>query len=530
MTTSYEVPGAASTRQPNEPRSHSISYFNAFGIALFFSSGFFYRLSLPAEAYLIDSLWVALVLPTVVSVFILAALLRVAAALLARDRFPHTLEIACCGLAALLLVGLRGLISICGYSFNEIIGIISITPWSRDAVWLTKLTVLFLTWVGLFATLRAIACRGGFERITRFAAALGYSIFCLAAFNVAHLQNGTPAARAQPAAVGSAEHARHRRVVWIIFDELDYRLALGDQVRQPLAELRHFRQLAQHGISANQAYSPSDATATSIPALLMGRSTTGARYLGSANYQLRGLSHEHTAFTEANSVFGRLPGNNSTFSILGFYQPYCQIFISASTCNANPTAPYEWYQGLIDWVPWPLLRPLINDPMYVTSAQQVGLLPSFLARRVDALTFIHLNVPHLSSHYASQHFGQSPSSNMQVQYLVNLRFADEILGQVIDSLQLVGAEQDVLLIVSGDHGFRMFKDRPDESRPVPWIAWRVGADAPQGITAPISTVHTAALIEQFLNNKVDSQSEIAQWWQGKQVLPRLALSPKNHDD
>ncbi|MEO7497271.1 MAG: sulfatase-like hydrolase/transferase [Massilia sp.] len=532
MTYRFERRRALSDQEQCQAQRNPISYFNAIGIALLYSAGFFYKLSLPAEAYFISSPGRAVLLPAAVSVFIVTLLLRAAGAFLSRAHFRAKRTMICAGLAALLLIGLRGIIFIGGGSFNQIIDAISMTPWSRNADWLIKSTVICLSWLGFYVALRASGWPTGVARVARFAAALGFSLFCIAVLNIADLQKGIPITRPAPASgqLTSSALERHRRVVWIIFDELDYRLVLGDQVRQPLAQLKHFRALAQFGVSADQAQSPSDATATSIPSLLLGRPTAGARYLGSANYQLRGLGHDTTAFTESNSVFAHLPASNSSFSILGFYQPYCQIFTSAARCDAHPMAFYEWYQGLIDWAPWPLLRLTMHDPMYAISAEQHRLVPTFIGRRDDALTFLHLNVPHLSSHYAADHFHQAVSSDMQVQYDVNLRLADEMLGEIIAQLRNVSREQDVLLIVSGDHGFRLMKQRPDENRPVPWLAWRVGAVDGQRIAAPISTVHTAALIDQFLNNKIDTQSDLAHWWAGRLVLPRLAVSPKNHDD
>jgi len=101
---------------------------------------------------------------------------------------------------------------------------------------------------------------------------------------------------------------------------------------------------------------------------------------------------------------------------------------------------------------------------------------------------------------------------------------------MISDLEQVSVKQEVLLIVSGDHGFRLLKSSPDDSRTVPWLAWRVGSHDGQVVKQPISTVHTAALIEDFLNNKVSNQDEISAWWQGKPVLPRLTVAPKNDND
>lgn len=475
-----------------------------------------------------------MIFPTLIAVVTIASLARLAGAFLEkykrRSFVPEAVRLA---LTLLVLLGIRGMAATGGYNLESVLGLMVNHDPSLTILWAYKLAFLLVLVSVIYAAIRMLACPGGVRRLVRFSTALGFSLFALAVFNMLQLtpydegkapfQASTSRKDAVSVVFQAEKSKAPRRVVWVIFDELDYQLVFGDSVRQSPQGLENFQHLAENGLSARQALSPSNATITSIPSLLMGTQTAGAKFLGTANYRMITLTGKPLQFSQAESIFGRLHENGQSFSILGFYHPYCSIFIGASLCHTHSLWFDGWYTGLIDWAPGTLLAQTLSDPMSLISAEQQSKPPAFLQGTGDALTFLHFNVPHLPAFYAFKHYGQTASADYRVQYAANLRLADEMLGQIIKALERISADQDVLLIVSGDHGFRAVMKTPDEPRPVPWIAWRVGARDGQTIVAPISTVHTAALIEDFLGGKVSSQSGIAGWWRDKPVLPRLAI-------
>jgi hypothetical protein len=101
--------------------------------------------------------------------------------------------------------------------------------------------------------------------------------------------------------------------------------------------------------------------------------------------------------------------------------------------------------------------------------------------------------------------------------------ADALLGTVLESLSKTRG-QEVLLIVSSDHWFRL--DSQTEPQPVPFIAWKPGESTAATISKPISTVHTASLVLDFIDGKVDSHADIVAWWQDKPVYPTFTKAYK----
>ncbi len=502
------------------------------GLALLYSSGFAFHLIHRMASYFIASVWNDLIFPTLIAVVVVALFLRLTGTFLGKYRNCRCArEVALIGLAALLVIGLRGLVAASGYSIETIVRLFTdteVTSWAALRVY--KLAILLAAASLIYVPLRFLEWPRGPLLVVRFSAALGFSLFALAAYNVLTftiLDHG-PAPLQKPAAQSGVSGAQQNkapyRVVWIIFDELDYRQALGDQSQDFHHDLHNFQWLAENGVTAYQAVSPSNSTLHSIPSLLTGIPIKGAKILGPANYQLLTSTANSVQFSEENSIFGYLHREGKSFAIMGFHHPYCTIFTNANRCFTRAFGLGDWHEALIAWVPGPAR----GDPMASITSEQISRLPSFLHRTEDALTFVHMNIPHLPAFYAFKHFGQPDSLNYQGQYSANLKLADEILGQIIKELKGISSNQDVLLIVSSDHGLRRVMKNPDEPRPVPWIAWRIGAHDGQSIITPLSTVHTAALIKDFVDGKLNSQSDIAKWWRGKPVFaPWTEL--KNYD-
>jgi hypothetical protein len=146
--------------------------------------------------------------------------------------------------------------------------------------------------------------------------------------------------------------------------------------------------------------------------------------------------------------------------------------------------------------------------------------------RDDALTFLHLNVPHLPAPYADEFLGLAGSADPLVEYSRNLIVADRVLGEVVAELQRQVVRHQLLLIVSGDHWLRnrwYRANEPEQSKPVPFIAWIVGDTKGTQISQRISTIHTAAMILEYLDGELSTQAEIANWLVSQEFYPTFIV-------
>ncbi len=93
----------------------------------------------------------------------------------------------------------------------------------------------------------------------------------LVCLGVIHLQNCAGTVAFPPA---GPVPAGRPRVVWIIFDETDYRIAF--EQRPGGVQLPAFDRLQAESLFATDAYSPADATLLSMPSLIIGRRVVSA--------------------------------------------------------------------------------------------------------------------------------------------------------------------------------------------------------------------------------------------------------------
>ena len=462
-------------------------------------------------------------------------------------------------LAILSFIALLGMFSAAGYSAMSIAllleGVdakVELTRWTRIAFVLVGVSL-----VGVIL----YALRARWSSCVRGLALLGFVYAGLAALRLSdypHMGFGmvsapTVARAAVSSAVSSAESGNKliatgrgdcsgcaparqaaRAVVWIIFDELDQSLTLGSRDPNPAAAIPNLSRLSRIGVSAVQAYSPARDTEASIPALLSGYALAGLTFDERGALWLRTRNAGTHQFQEADSVFGRLPAGPRSAAILGYFHPYCTVFPSVDPCEDFVEANVgRWYDALLffsqpligtaRWLPGSVHLPgslfRTFEPMYRISEHMLSDFPRYLSLSDKALVFIHVNLPHPPGDYVQRALHYPSVGNDRESYRRNLRLVDQLTGEALAQLQKRAEAQDLLLIVSSDHWLRI--DSPSTPRTIPWIAWHVGESTGATITVPISTVHTAELVTDFLAGRIRHQDDIVAWWQGKAFYPTL---------
>lgn len=334
---------------------------------------------------------------------------------------------------------------------------------------------------------------------------------------VAHMQ-GNPIKLSKP-----------RRVVWVIFDEMDGKLTMeGMETKNNLTpRLKNFQWLRSKALEATNANSPARDTEASLPALLTGHPVYGHKKLGAAKLSLQMQDGTSFLFSESATVFEGLPGGPSTGSINGFYHPYCQILTSVRSCSSNYLAYAGNPSDALTYMFPKFLNATWNEHYRITD-RILKALPSQLADRGQTLTFLHLNLPHLPSIYAQINLGMRKTGDAHEMYGQNLLATDYVLGQILDQLGN-DDKHDTLLIVSTDHWWRLLSSK--EARPIPYFIWHVGSSDPVTIAEKISTIHTARLIHVYLHGIVGfSHHELADWLRTQPILPTWMPKEEENDD
>jgi len=507
-----------------------ISPSQALGRSLIYGAPYFLPLLTSTQAYLLRPLnpLKVVVVPSLVTIVVVFSIIRVLSIMQTKLEPRVATGFAVVFFSALSAIALKGIAEAGGYHWQETIprgrDLLTTQRWFRDFVFLVTFAIVW-------------SQRNALPRLVRLLSSLGFAFGVLAVVRLVVVAVEHPAAPQTAAAaaisplpgawsedkLSAVDATRPRRAVWVIFDEFDYDEAFGRE-RATQLDMPNFNKLAHQGVYATQAISPASATLYSIPALLTGVPIAGRGIRIDRNgvLSLEGLDHRLTPLNEGTSVFGVLEGRGQAASVLGFLHPYCQIF-QLGRCDqmASPEVGTVSEALLANFPDSVSNRLLHLDAWSGITRDLLKLLPAYVARD-DALTFLHLNVPHLTAHYADDLAHVVPSSDPLVEYSRNLVLADQILGEIVKSVEAQTPRHELLLVVSSDHWLRnrwYQANRPEVSRPIPLIMWKVGETRGAVLSQPLSTVHTSEMILDYLQGRITDQAQIEEWWQHRQVYP-----------
>ncbi len=298
-----------------------------------------------------------------------------------------------------------------------------------------------------------------------------------------------------------------RRLVWIIFDEMDYHLAF--EARPSRIAMPELDRLQGVAVSAEQAHAPASHTILALPSLITGQRAEQERH-SSAGLALRfrGSSRWTTLSSQPN-LFRQLRAAGLNSAVSGWHNPYCRLVgkdLSACVSAPNGTESVAFYDGIATWPLWrrsvamlfwqfeglSIERILYRHIVHITKQQRLLSTKSVpeksdgaraessfsnirnwtartqqiaAARLITAegmrmlrdpelnLVMIHVPAPHLPGIWDNRN--QQFTATGESGYLENLGFVDYFLGQVRQALQQQGAWESSNVIVSSDHPLRL---------------------------------------------------------------------------
>jgi len=451
----------------------------------------------------------------------------------------------------LLIFIFRGFFSAAGIAFQNIASKLQEWMPSLGQDWLDSVTfrrvgIFALFGLGLVVLPRVVRDTAP---LFRACAAFGWALGVITIFRVVPIMAADAEfsnIRQQVARNAMSTKVVDKRVVWVIFDELDYNRLFKSR-NQNLA-LPNLDRLQHEAVSATSAVSPEWRTAVSIPALITGTYLTGTKPAGPGRLLLERQEGMDIEWQKASSVFSRLKDSGKKISILGFYHPYCSIFPYANPCFSQPAASYHvWWWGI-----WQGLRAIpgidlfarrykwTNEGFNIVTRLQLEALESHLSDKSTTLSFIHLDIPHLPG---GRVHGVTMTKEIEALpgYDQNALTVDWTVGKIVESLEAKSRSQDILLIVSSDHWLRTkfltarlsrdqikweFGNDLAEVHKIPLFIRRMRETSEYVISKPISTIHTARLIEDFLAGTVTDHASIAAWWLDKPYVEPM-ISEEN---
>ena len=316
------------------------------------------------------------------------------------------------------------------------------------------------------------------------------------------------------------------RVVWIIFDEWDYRLTFSG--RKPGLAMPAIDRLAGESFFAENAFAPTFRTFLSMSSFLDGSlvaeftpvSATQAMVYYSGRRAPALWGSQPNLFSKAREA-----GFNS--AVVAWYIPYCKAFGPVlSSCYWMPMASQANTTGN------GLLAKTVNQARSILETRTVSFfgqsLPTkfketrynLLMEHVRAavrdprlgLTLIHLPVPH-SPHAYNRLTGKFDLANRPIAgYIDSLALLDRTVADLRNAMERAGQWDRTVLLLSADHPFRSSRslDGKSDSR-VPFLLKFAGQRNRVAYDRCFNTILTSDLLLKILKGELTNPDQMRAW-------------------
>lgn len=353
------------------------------------------------------------------------------------------------------------------------------------------------------------------------------------------------AAYPQPHETASFSHPvaqkPHRRIVWILFDELSY-----DQIfdhRQPGMDYPGFDRFAAESVKFADVAPAGFFTELVIPSLLEGETVTGDRSDLQGRLWVRTQEDPHWRLYPADrSLFAEAKQSGWSTGVVGWYNPYCRVFAQELTdCYWNLTSPMPggyspresaWTNA---WAPIrkpvaKLLGRRIEDPQsWQNHAADFEALMEHARSEIAAgrigFLFVHLPVPHPGGFYNRR----TRTVGVDGSYLDNMALTDETLRELNRDIETSELGDRTTVIVSSDHSWRisLWRHSSDwraedtrvaargfDPRPVLLVHFP-SESAAEVVARPFPLLAMHAMIEKMMAGEIENAQQL-ETWAGKQ--------------
>jgi sulfatase-like protein len=307
-----------------------------------------------------------------------------------------------------------------------------------------------------------------------------------------------------------------RRVLWVVFDEWDYRLTFVDRpAGLSLPAVDRFR---SESLSATDVHTPALDTGTVLPALITGRDL---RRSGSPAAQAP------VDWTTLPTVFSAARHAGFNTALIGWFLPYCRILNdSLNECQWWPLPVQANSTGdtLGEKIPGQLASLFQTNTLApfgqsAATRHAVRIYHEYLERSRSAATdpdlglvFLHAPFPH-APHFYNRVSRQFDGRNHPIRgYIDSLALVDRTLAEWRAEMERDGTWERTAVLLTADHPFRearLLDGRFDER--VPFLLKLPGATRAASYDARLDAVVTPSLVLAILRREVSDVAGAIAW-------------------
>jgi hypothetical protein len=362
-----------------------------------------------------------------------------------------------------------------------------VTPLRVFAVFMALLGVLWI-----FARWLYRPVMRGFRVVLML---LGFSIFWVVPQLLSLSFARQPQDRVAFARAVSKQVTPHRRIVWLLFDEMSQ-----DQLvdhRWPGLAMPNFDRLRAQSVTFSKVMPDGYYTEEVLPSLLLGQPVAAIKSSVAGELFVR-----HTqgaawqAFNGNSTLFADAQRKHQTTGLVGTYNPYCRLLAQqVDSCWTQLLLFDDHLSGqksTLENVAAPMVAawrrtfhlPVEHTPTNTEKFDAMMVAAQDLIRNEDIdFVFIHLPIPHPPGTY-DRRTGRIVAGGS---YFDNMALSDRTLGVLQAALAQTSSAAMTTLIVSSDHSWRV----PLWRHAIGWTAEDEKASQGRFDSRPLLMVHLA---------------------------------------
>ena len=344
-----------------------------------------------------------------------------------------------------------------------------------------------------------------------------------------------------------------KRVVWLLFDEFDERLAF--ELRRPEVPLPELDRLRSESFTASHATQTAYWTMMAVPSLIDGRIYPRVDLVSLDTLRLFPEGSKNpVSWRDETNVFQRARRLGVNTALTGWHHPYCRVIGDSLTqCfdvpNGQPPAALLREISMAEEGPlkgtvflFRLQWVNLKEMLHLGGDTPVTLRDEFLQQRQQkiyfeirehgfaaaadpqlGLVFLHFPIPHFYGIYNRER--RDFTLNRNLSYADNLALVDRTLGELRRLLEQKGLWDSTTILVSSDHGLRPdiwrgrmgWTDELEEltitgqSPRVPFIVKFAETNQSANYDRPFSAVITGDFVLAVLAGEISNASEAASW-------------------
>lgn len=336
-----------------------------------------------------------------------------------------------------------------------------------------------------------------------------------------------------PAETITTADQNNTRVLWVILDEMDQRLAFEERdAALQMPEIDRFR---RESLFADNAYPPGGETEVSLPAFISGRMITSFKFQGPNELLLKTSGeNQYAGWSTLPNLFTKAYEHGANTALVGWYHPYGRMM--GGSLTSYFWQPYELYrqttfpEAMVQQIKLTVLsvplagRCSLFTQMYnydeVKIKDRISSFTALIEQSKSAaanpeLDFImvHIPVPHPPGFFDA---AKNEYSIKGGGYTDNLALADRSFGEMRNKMEQAGVWENTSVIVTSDHWLRSGDWNADDHR-VPFMIKLAGQNDSVEYDQVFNTIVTHDLVLALLKNELNSHGDVAQWISEKRL-------------